>query len=392
MCRSTDTVKRCKSLQDQADVKNVPRVQSFRREIGLLDPEPQNGFKYVSSQRMRGIMKTNFKLLFVMLMAGLVLFMGACSNPTPNPQPQTKTPEPEARPVADQPREPAEEVRNEVVDVTKARPVAPVAKEARKTPVTRQAANTARPLPQPSAAPASASVANKPESAPGTLTLPAPVAPPIAVPAPPADDIKPIAVEPPPPRQVRVPSGTLVSIRTIDSIDSETAHEGETFKASLDEPILVDNETVFPKGSEVYVKLAKVQSAGRVSGRSELQLQLDRIFLGRKSYALETSTYVNTGASQGGRTARSAGIGAAIGAAIGAISGGGKGAVIGGATGAGAGAGVEAIRKGEQVRVESETRIDFRLEAPIEVTLQSPSTNTFQRTNPSGPVRLGTRQ
>jgi hypothetical protein len=178
----------------------------------------------------------------------------------------------------------------------------------------------------------------------------------------------------------------------IDSVDSETSRVGETFKASLDAPIVVDNETVFPKGSEVYVKLAKVQQAGRVSGQSELQLQLDKIFLGKQSYLLETNKYVTTGAGQGGRTARSAGIGAAIGAAIGAISGGGKGAVIGGATGAGAGAGVEAIRKGEQVKVDSETRLDFRLEEPLEVTLQSPSSNSSQRNNPSGPVRFGTRQ
>ena len=228
-------------------------------------------------------------------------------------------------------------------------------------------------------------------AAPGTLTLPPPVPPPIAAPAPPPDEANPVEVEPPAPRVIRVPSGTLVAVRMIDSVDSETARIGETFKASLDEPIKVDNETVFPKGSEVYVKLSKVQAAGRVSGRSELQLQLERIFLGRKSYLLESSTYVSTGASQTGKTARSAGIGAAIGAAIGAISGGGKGAVIGGATGAGAGAGVEAVRKGEQVRVDSETRLDFRLEESVEVTLQFPSPVPSQRNNPSGPLRLGTR-
>jgi len=159
----------------------------------------------------------------------------------------------------------------------------------------------------------------------------------------------------------------------------------------LEEPIVIDNETVFPKGSEVYVKLAKVQAAGRVSGRSEVQLELDRIFLGKTSYSLESSKYVTQGASQGGRTARSAGLGAAIGAAIGAISGGGKGAIIGAGTGAGAGAGVEAIRKGEQVKVEPETKLDFRLEDSIDVTLESPSSTTPQRNNPSGP-RFRTRQ
>jgi len=224
------------------------------------------------------------------------------------------------------------------------------------------------------------------------LTLPNPITPPVAVPVPPpVDEVKPQPVEPPPPREITVPSGTSVAVRMIDSVSSETAHVGETFKASLDAPIVVDNETVFPKGSEVYVKLTKVQSAGRVSGQSEVQLQLDRIFLGKTGYVLDSSTYVNTGASQGGRTARSAGVGAAIGAAIGAITGGGKGAVIGGATGAGAGAGVEAVRKGEQVRVDSETRLDFRLEESVKVTLQS-SSSSSQRNNPSGPARFGTRQ
>jgi len=178
----------------------------------------------------------------------------------------------------------------------------------------------------------------------------------------------------------------------IDAVDSATAHVGETFKASLDSPIVVDNETVFPKGAEVYVKLTKVESAGRLSGKSELQLQLDRIFLGDKSYRLESNTFENTGASQGARTARSAGLGAAIGAAIGAISGGGKGAIIGGATGAGAGAGVEAVRKGEQIRVDSETRLDFRLENPVDVTIQLPSpTNSSPHRTLSGPNRFGTR-
>jgi len=218
--------------------------------------------------------------------------------------------------------------------------------------------------------------------------LPAPAAPPIDAPVPPPQEVKPA---PEPPRQVRVPSGTLVSIRMIDAVDSSTAHAAETFKASLDQPIAVDNETVFPRGSEVYVKLARVESAGRVRGQSQLELQLDRIFLGKQSYLLETSTYSTTGASQGTKTAKTAGLGAALGAAIGAIAGGGKGAAIGAATGAGAGAGAEAIRKGEQVRVDSESRLDFRLESPIDVTIPS-SNNNQPRNNPSVPLRFGTRQ
>jgi hypothetical protein len=334
---------------------------------------------YSLGKNMQSPVKASLSLFFV----GLMLLLAACSTPAPSPapspqeQPKAAVPPPEEpRPAVEERQIPVEQPQQQAAAARK--PAAPV-KQATK--------RTVPPAPEPQRP---APVETTASTAPGTLTLPAPVAPPVEAPAPPADEVKPIRIEPPPPREVKVPSGTLIAVRMIDSVDSETAHVGETFKASLDAPIVVDNDTVFPKGSEIFVKLSRVESAGRVSGKSELQLQLDRIFLGKKSYMLESNTYVNSGTGQGGRTARSAGIGAAIGAAIGAISGGGKGAVIGGATGAGAGAGVEAIRKGEQVRVDSETRLDFRLEAPLEVTLESPSPTPPQRNN-SGPLRFGTR-
>jgi len=332
-------------------------------------------------------MKTHFQLLLALVISSALILSGC--GPARDEKPQAKPEETQqqakAAPVAEEKpvAVPAEEPRPQVVAKPK-----PAAKPAAR-------ADVASHQPQPrSVRPSDARASNDTSSSdPRALTLPAPAAPPIAPPLPPPDEVKPIRVEEPPPpapKEVTVPSGTLVAIRMIDSVDSENSRIGESFKASLDAPIVIDNETVFPKGSEVYVKLTKVQAAGRVSGRSEVQLQLDRIFLGKKSYLLESSTYASQGASQTGRTARSAGLGAAIGAAIGAISGGGKGAVIGGATGAGAGAGVEAIRKGEQVKVDSETRLEFRLESPIDVTLQSPSNS--QRNNPSGPLRFGTRQ
>jgi hypothetical protein len=334
-------------------------------------------------------MKVHLQVMLALVISAALLLSGCGPDPKPQAKPEDTqeqakaAPPAEERPVA---AAPVEEPRPQVAAKPK-----PVAKPAPKADVTSHQPAQSRTVNTPK--PADSRASNDTASSdPRGLTLPTPVAPPIAPPVPPpADDVKPIKVDEPPPapKEVTVPSGTLVAVRMIDSVDSETSKLGESFKASLDAPITIDNDTVFPKGSEVYVKLTKVQAAGRVSGKSEVQLQLDRIFLGKKSYLLESSTYASTGASQSGRTARSAGLGAAIGAAIGAISGGGKGAVIGGATGAGAGAGVEAIRKGEQVKVDSETRLEFRLESPLNVTLQSPSTN--QRNNPSGPLRFGTR-
>jgi len=324
----------------------------------------------------------NFLLAFLICM---ILALAACSGPTSTSQAQTAQ---QAQPAASQPAPAASPVPDE--PRTRVVPVA----EAPKRPVREAPKPVVKQTPKPEAPPAQTTTSAGPVTPP-TLNLPAPVPPPIAVPAPPPDDVKevkPEAVEPPT-RRVSVPSGTLVSVRMVDSINSGTDHVGQSFKASLESPITVDNDTVFPKGAEVYVKLTEVKSAGNLSGRSELQLQLDRIFLGKTSYRVESNTFTNTGSSQTAKTAKTAGIGAAIGAVIGGIAGGGKGAVIGGATGAGAGVGIEAITKGEQVRVDSETRLDFRLESPLDVTVQnlSPS-NSSPRHNPSGPLRFGTRQ
>ena len=154
----------------------------------------------------------------------------------------------------------------------------------------------------------------------------------------------------------------------IDGVDSATNHAGEIFHASLDAPIVVDNEVIVPAGADAYVKLIEAKSAGRMTGRSELSLELNRIQFQGKTYSVETAAYSQAGSSRGKRTAATVGGGAALGALIGAVAGGGKGAAIGAAVGAGAGTGVQAVTKGQQIKIPSETRLDFRLEQPLEIT------------------------
>jgi hypothetical protein len=136
----------------------------------------------------------------------------------------------------------------------------------------------------------------------------------------------------------------MVSIRMIDPVDSKTSHVGQTFKASLESPVIVDGLTVIPKGGDAFVKLMKVQSAGALSGTSELQLQLDRVYIGNKSYTVTSNDYDSVGDSQGKKAVKQTGVGAGIGAIIGAIAGGKKGAAIGAGVGGGAGAGATATR------------------------------------------------
>jgi hypothetical protein len=168
---------------------------------------------------------------------------------------------------------------------------------------------------------------------------------------------------------VTLPSGTLIPIRMIDSVDSKTDQAGQTYRASIDSDITIENETVVPKGADAFLKLNRVSSAGKIRGKSELELQLDRIVVGGKSYVVVSNVIEREGAAEGKKTARDVAIGGAVGAAIGAVTGGKKGAAIGAAVGAGSGAAVAVITKGEQVNVPSESQLEFRLEQPIEIQI-----------------------
>jgi len=110
-----------------------------------------------------------------------------------------------------------------------------------------------------------------------------------------------------------------------------------------------------------------VKSAGKFAGQSSLILQLDRIAVGSKYYSVQTNQYSRQGSSRGKNTAEKVGAGAGIGAIIGAIAGGGKGAAIGAAAGGGLGGGVQAATKGQQIKLPSETVLNFTLQAPLTV-------------------------
>ncbi len=188
----------------------------------------------------------------------------------------------------------------------------------------------------------------------------APVAPVAAAPV--------VPPPPPAPAKVTVESGTSLAVRLVDSIDSETAQQGQTFRATLDSPLAVDGEVVIPEGYDVQGHVVEVQSAGKFQGRSVLALQLDRIQVGNKHYTVSTTQYRREGSSRTKNTVAKVGAGSVIGAIIGGIAGGGKGAGIGAAAGGGIGGGVQAATKGQQISLPSETVLTFSLQAPLTIT------------------------
>ncbi|MBZ5578984.1 MAG: hypothetical protein LAP40_20680 [Acidobacteriia bacterium] len=162
-----------------------------------------------------------------------------------------------------------------------------------------------------------------------------------------------------------LPAGTNLVVRMIDGVDSEVARVGQTFAASLDEPVMLNGEVAIPRGADVTVKLVDSKDSGKLTGRAELTLDLVSVRVNGQMLDINTQTVSRESSSRGQRTAKVAGGTAALGAIIGAIAGGGKGAAIGAGAGAAAGAGAEVVTKGQKIKIPSETRLTFVVDTPV---------------------------
>ncbi len=209
---------------------------------------------------------------------------------------------------------------------------------------------------------------------PPAAPAPAPVVQATPAPAPSA---------PPPPPQpvlVTIPAGTVITVRTVDSIDSSVNHPGDEFAATVDSPVVEGGQVVIPRYANARIRLVNVRTAGRIKGQSDVELSLISVAAGGKNYSVESGVYQKQAASsRGKRSAEVIGGGAGLGALIGAIAGGGKGAAIGAAIGAGGGTAVQASTKGQQVKIPSETKLDFTLRSPVTVSLPPQSSGQPQQ-------------
>lgn len=213
-------------------------------------------------------------------------------------------------------------------------------------------------------------VADNSTPPPPTPSEPPPADPTPSAPAPPP---------PPSPQKVTIEQGTPMSIRLIDSIDSEKNQVGDTFHASLNVPLSAEGADVIPAGTDIVGHIVDLKSAGKFAGQSLLALQLDSITSNGKSYNLQTDQYRKEGSSRSKSTAEKVGGGAILGGIIGAIAGGGKGAAIGTAAGAGVGGGAQAASKGQAIKLPSETVLSFTLQAPVTVIKSQDSNASRQK-------------
>ncbi len=187
----------------------------------------------------------------------------------------------------------------------------------------------------------------------------------------PAPEPAPAPAPPPPPKPIVVPAGTAITVSLGQALSSKTSQTGQTFMATVAQPITVGGRSAIPSGASVSGTVVAAKSQGKIKGEGELDLTLLAITVKGQTYQIQTSTFDSTSKGKGKRTAVATGGGAAGGALIGGLAGGGKGAGIGALVGAGAGLVGGAMTGNKQVEMPAETAVTFTLSAPL--TLPPPS-------------------
>lgn len=165
-----------------------------------------------------------------------------------------------------------------------------------------------------------------------------------------------------------IPASTAIYVRLQQSLSSATAQPGQKFSATLDEPLVVENQTIAPKGAPVEGKVVSARESGRLHNSGYLRITLSSITLNGKDVPVQTNSMYVSGGSYKKRNLAIIGGGAGGGALIGALAGGGRGAAIGSIVGAGAGTGAAYATGRKEVGFAAERRLGFRLTQPLNIS------------------------
>jgi hypothetical protein len=166
---------------------------------------------------------------------------------------------------------------------------------------------------------------------------------------------------------VELPSGTAIAVRLDQALSTASNKAGDTFAASLDEPVMEGGKEVLPKGTKFTGHVTTSDASGRLQGRGVLGITLDSFDFKGQNYPVASSLDTKTTDSHKKRNIEMIGGGAGLGALIGGLTGGGKGAAIGAGAGAAAGTGVAAATGKKEVEVPAETVFRFTLKNPVKV-------------------------
>jgi len=163
------------------------------------------------------------------------------------------------------------------------------------------------------------------------------------------------------PAVAKLPAGTPITIRLESAVSSASARSGDRFPGVLDEPLVVEGQTVAPRGAAVTGCVLAAKSSGRLHDPGYLRIALVSLDVGGKPVAIETSSIFAKAGSHKKRNLAIIGGGTTGGALIGGLAGAGKGALIGSAIGAAGGTGTAYVTGKKEITFDAERRLTFRL-------------------------------
>ena len=305
----------------------------------------------------------------------------AVAAPAAAPTPASAVAETEAIVTPTTPAEPAptpalkpQPALKEGVERTRPQSTRPAQPQIAQRPVTPPSVSRS-----PSASPAESP---RPVETPRESTLPERTPParestgsPTAAPTLPAVVETPAPEPPPPPRpqfvEVQVPESSVVGLRVVTPLSSETARVEDRVEASVTRDVMADGQLAIPAGSRVLGDVVTAERGGKMKDKARLGVRFHTLVLADGRHVpFRTDAIYREGSSPGAESARKIG-GAAIGGAVlGAIIGGAKGAAIGGATGAAGGSAVVMAGDRNAATMPAGTIVTVRLSAPVTINVE----------------------
>lgn len=172
----------------------------------------------------------------------------------------------------------------------------------------------------------------------------------------------------PVPAHLTIAPGTYISVRMSQPLSSDRNQTGDTFFATLAEPIIVNGVVVAQRGETVSGRVTEAQKAGRVQGVSHLGVEITGITLvDGQQLSIQSQMITRNGDTSVGRDAAGIAGTTAVGAAVGAGVAGGVGAGAGAGAGAALGIIGVLLTRGRPTVIYPETPLTFRIQAPVEI-------------------------
>ncbi|HKM47195.1 MAG TPA: hypothetical protein VJX69_06385 [Terriglobales bacterium] len=104
------------------------------------------------------------------------------------------------------------------------------------------------------------------------------------------------------PSTTSLPEGTPIPVRLERALSSASWHAGDTFKATVDEPVVIDGQTLLARGTPATGRVLEAKPSATSLGRSSepgyLRIVLVSLNVGGRPVMIETSSIFAKGGSR----------------------------------------------------------------------------------------------